>query len=146
MLDKYHALTEKMVAAQGKGDMKLAAVYQDSAMAMKDPSCIVKQPEQPKDYSKAQRASDGGAEEKEVEASGFPRGELALVKERAVAILSARTSGRCVGLGESGGLRQVAELKPLLGINDPAAEQAAKPAPAAGSHSRHRPALPGDVR
>ena len=44
MLDKYGALTDKMVAAQTKGDMKLQAIYQDSAMAMVDPSCIVKKP------------------------------------------------------------------------------------------------------
>ena len=31
---------------------------QDSAMAMMDPSCVVKQPEQPKDYYEAQRESD----------------------------------------------------------------------------------------
>jgi hypothetical protein len=62
LLDKYNALVEKMVAAQSKGDMQRMTIYQDSAMAMQDPSCIVKQPKQPDDYYEAERAANAKAE------------------------------------------------------------------------------------
>ena len=130
MLDKYSALTEKMVAAQGKGDMKRMAIYQDSAMAMIDPSCVVKQPDQPKDYYETERAVEARAEAKEVEASGFSHGELAMLKERAVAILTNSTPpGGASAAEKSAVSAKSAELKPLLGMREPAPVQAAKPAP-----------------
>jgi hypothetical protein len=130
MLDKYQTLTEKMVAAQGKGDMKLAANYQDSAMAMIDPSCIVKQPEQPEDYYEAERAAEARAEAKEIEASGFSRNDMALLKERAVAILSnSPPPGGASASEKSAVAAKSSQLKPLLGMRDPAPVQAAKPAP-----------------
>ncbi len=130
MLDKYQSLTEKMVAAQGKGDMKLAAIYQDSAMAMIDPSCVVKEPEQPKDYYESERAAEGRAEAKEIEASGFSRNDLALLKERAVAILSNSTPpGGASATEKSAVAAKSSQLKPLLGMREPEPEQAAKPAP-----------------
>src|SRR6476646_5091561 len=46
LTDKYSALMQKMVDAMQKQDQKLAAVYQDSAMALMSPSCLVKEPEQ----------------------------------------------------------------------------------------------------
>ncbi len=58
MMDKYDALVNKMVEAQGRGDSKAAAMYNDSAMAMQDPSCLVKEPEQPNDWYEAQREID----------------------------------------------------------------------------------------
>ena len=130
MLDKYSALTEKMVAAQGKGDMKRMAIYQDSAMAMIDPSCVVKQPDQPKDYYETARAVEARAEAKESEASGFSRGEMAMLKERAIAILSNSTPpGGASASEKSAVAARSAELKPLLGMREPAPVQAAKPAP-----------------
>ncbi len=130
MLDKYQALTEKMVAAQGKGDMKLMGIYQDSAMAMIDPSCIVKKPEQPKDYYEAERAAEARAEAKEIEASGFSRNDMALLKERAIAILSNSTPpGGASATEKSAVAAKSSELKPLLGMREPAPVQAAKPAP-----------------
>jgi hypothetical protein len=133
MLDKYQSLTEKMVAAQGKSDMKLAAIYQDSAMAMIDPSCVVKEPEQPKDYYESERAAEGRAEAKEVEASGFSRNDLALLKERAVAILSNSTPpGGASATEKSAVAAKSSQLKPLLGMREPEPVQAAvKPAPQA---------------
>lgn len=131
MMDKYSALTEKMVAAQGKGDMKLMAIYQDSAMAMMDPSCVVKQPEQPKDYYEAERAAGARAEAKEIEASGFSGNEMAMLKERAIAILTNSPPPGGASAGEKSAVAaKSAELKPLLGIREAPPVQAAKPAPA----------------
>ena len=131
MLDKYNALTEKMVAAQGKGDMKRMAIYQDSAMAMMDPSCVVKQPEQPKDYYETERAVEARAEAKEIAASGFSQSEMAMLKERTIAILTNSPPPGGASAGEKSAVAaKSAELKPLLGIREAPPVQAAKPAPA----------------
>jgi hypothetical protein len=131
MLDKYNALTEKMIEAQGKGDMKRMTVYQDSAMAMMDPSCVVKQPEQPKDYYEAERAAEARAETKEIEASGFSRSEMAMLKERAIAILTNGTPpGGASASEKSAVTAKSRELKPLLGIREVVEVRASKPAPA----------------
>jgi hypothetical protein len=131
MLDKYSALTEKMVAAQGKGDYKLMGIYQDSAMGMMDPSCIVKKPEQPKDYYEAQREIDSRAEKAEVKASGLSTGDLAMVKERGIAIVQgAAPPGGASPSEKSAVLAKSAELKPLLGFVEQPPAQAAKPAAA----------------
>ena len=58
LFNKWTAYNDKVTAAQKKGDLKLALVYQDSASAVQDPSCIVKEPEQPKGYFEAQRDLD----------------------------------------------------------------------------------------
>ena len=128
-MNKYSALVDKMVAAQTKGDQKLTKIYQDSAMAMQDPSCTVERPSQPDDYYEAQRTIDGRAEKQEMKASGFSRSELAMVKERADAILrkaapDASASEKSAVDAKSG------ELKSLLGIHDQAPARATKPAPA----------------
>jgi hypothetical protein len=129
MLDKYSALTEKMVAAQGKGDMKLMAIYQDSAMAMQDPSCVVKKPDQPKGYYESQREIDTRAEQKEAKASGLGAGDLAVVKERTIAILQGATPpGGASPMEKSAVSAKSSELKPLLGFAEPPVP--AKPAPA----------------
>lgn len=131
MLDKYTALTEKMVAAQSKQDYKLMTIYQDSAMAMQDPSCVVKNPEQPKDFYEAQRQSDVKAEKKEVEASGLSAGELAMVKERTIAILrNTEAPGGASASEKAAVSASSAELKPLLGLVEQPVVQAAKPDPA----------------
>ncbi len=65
LLNKYNAYNDKMIAAQEKGDTKLVTVYQDSAFALVDPSCIVKKPE-PKGYYEAQRGLDVRAGKLEV--------------------------------------------------------------------------------
>jgi hypothetical protein len=130
MLDKYSALTEKMVAAQGKGDMKLMTIYQDSAMAMMDPSCVVKKPDQPKEFYEAERASELRAEKAEVKASGLSGGELALVKERAIALLSGSTPADASGSEKSAVSARAAELKPLLGFKQPTPVRTAKATPA----------------
>jgi hypothetical protein len=131
LLNKWTAYNDKVTAAQEKGDLKLALVYQDSAFALQDPSCIVKEPEQPKGYYEAQRDLDTRAEKKEIETSGFSRNDLAMVKERATAILEGATPpGGASAMEKSAVSAKKAELKPLLGVQDQPPAQAAKPAPA----------------
>jgi hypothetical protein len=142
LMSKYSALVDKMVAAQGRGDQKLMAIYQDSAMAMQDPSCVVKQPTQPDDYYQAQRDIDSRAEQQEIKTSGYSQSELAMVKERAEAILREATPPGGASPGEKSAVAAKAgELKPLLGIQD--AVRATKPAPApAPAPASTAPALP----
>ncbi|HEX5575461.1 MAG TPA: hypothetical protein VFX42_06265 [Gemmatimonadales bacterium] len=133
MNDKYSALTQKMVDAMQKQDQKLAAIYQDSAMAMMDPSCVVKQPEQPKDFYDAEREVEVRAEKAEVKASGWSAGELAMVKERADAILRDATAADVSASEKSAVAAKSAELKPLMGIQVEPAQRAQKTEPAGAS-------------
>lgn len=103
-------------------------------MAMQDPSCIVKEPEQPGDYYEAQREIDGRAERQAMKTSGFSRSELAQVRERAEAVLRGGTPPVDLAASERKAVSaRAGELKPLLGIQDPppAAAAKAEPAPAA---------------
>ena len=143
MSDKYSAFTEKMMKAQTKGDMKLMEIYSDSALAMMDPSCVVKQPTQPDNYYEAQREVDTRAEKAEVKASGFSQGELAMAKERATAILQGDTPpGDASAAEKSAVSAKSAELKPLLGMAEPPAARAMKPAPAPAAAAAPAPASP----
>ena len=129
MMNKYKALMDKMLAAQGKGDQELTQIYADSAAAMQDPSCVVKQPTKPEDYYQAERDVDSRAEQQEVKTSGFSQIELAMVKERADAILRG-APGDASSSEKSAVGAKAADLKPLLGIQDETAARATKPAPA----------------
>lgn len=138
MADKYSKLVDKMVDAQGKGDNRATAVYSDSAMAMMDPSCTVKQPQQPDDYYQAQRDIDNRVEQETMKKSGFNRSELGQVRERAEAILRGATPPGDASASEKDAIfARSGELKPLLGIRDaqktartPKAAPTPAPAPA----------------
>ncbi|MBA3259869.1 MAG: hypothetical protein H0T68_10460 [Gemmatimonadales bacterium] len=120
MMDEYNALINEMVEAQGRGDSRVAMAYNDSAMAMQDPSCIVKEPQQPGDYYAAQREIDSRAERQAMKASGFTRSELAQVRERAEAVLRGGTPPGDLSASETKAVSaRAGELKPLLGIQDP---------------------------
>jgi hypothetical protein len=146
--DRYSALVDKMVNAQGKGDAKLTQVYSDSAMAMQDPSCVVKQPTQPNDYYDAQRAIDSRAEQDAVSASGLSAAEYSMALERAEGILRGGPPADVSASETSAVNARGADLKPLLGIqNAPAtrarkSEPAATPDPAPGAAT---PAPPGSA-
>jgi hypothetical protein len=142
LIDKYDALNAKMIAAQSKGDMKRQAIYQDSAMALIDPSCVVKKPDEPKDYYQAEREAEGRAHAKETEASGFSGNEMAMLKERAIAILTNGTPPGGASAGEKSAVAaKSAQLKPLLGIRE-APVQAAKPVPKQPADVPSSPAMP----
>ena len=129
--DRYSAATEKMVKAQETGNQELAAAWGDSALAMMDPSCIVKQPKQPDDYYDAQRNVDSRAEEQAIKSSKMSRSEFAMAQERAWMILQGQTPPGDASAGEKSAVnKRSAELKPLLGLQEVPPAPAAKPAPA----------------
>jgi hypothetical protein len=129
--DRYSAATEKMVKAQEAGNQELAAAWGDSALAMMDPSCIVKQPKQPDDYYDAQRNVDSRAEEQAIKSSKMSRSEFAMAQERAWMILQGQTPPGDASASEKSAVnKRSAELKPLLGLEEKPAARAAKSAPA----------------
>jgi hypothetical protein len=142
LMDKYSAMTEKMVKAQQKGDQKLGAIYFDSAMAMMSPSCVVKQPTQPDNYYETQREVDSRAEKAEMKASGLSRSELFLAKERTEAVLR-NAAGSDISASEKNAVNSRAdELKRLIGIEQVTPARAGKSAPAAATDSAVAPAGP----
>ncbi|HVJ99213.1 MAG TPA: hypothetical protein VM365_00050, partial [Gemmatimonadales bacterium] len=60
--DKTGAYTDKMMAAQQKGDTAAQRMWGDSMAMIFDPACTVKDPPQPSDMYDQQRAVDEGAE------------------------------------------------------------------------------------
>ena len=153
LTDKYSALVNKMVDAQSRQDQATAAIYQDSAFAMTDPSCTVKRPQQPNDYYDAQRSIDDRAEKETMKQSGFNRSDLFMALERTEAILRGATPpGDASSTEKAAVSSHASELKSLLGIHDaPAAGRvgkaaAAAPAPAPAPCSGARSARgSGDV-
>jgi hypothetical protein len=128
--DRYSAATEKMVKAQEAGNQELAAAWGDSALAMMDPSCIVKQPKQPDDYYDAQRKIDSRAEEQAIKSSKMSRSEFAMAQERTWMILQGQTPPGDASASEKTAVNnRSAELKSLMGLEQPPA-RAAKPASA----------------
>ena len=130
--DKYTALTEKMIAAQSKQDYATTAVYQDSALAMIDPSCAVHQPERPSDYYEMQRDIDKRAEQATLKTANFTATELGQVSDRAIAILNGSAPPGDASPAEKAAVSaKDPELKTLLGLRDAQEGRIAKSAPAA---------------
>ncbi|MBA3497920.1 MAG: hypothetical protein H0T86_12515, partial [Gemmatimonadales bacterium] len=73
LADQYGVLVNKMVDAQGRGDNRAYLAYNDSAMAMQDPNCVIKEPKQPDDFYETERAIETRAEKASIKASGFTR-------------------------------------------------------------------------
>ncbi len=141
LMDRYSALTDKMVKAQERGDQRAVELYSDSASAMADPSCAVKEPKQPDDYYEAQRAVDARADKQVAKASGFSQGELGLVLERVEGILRGTPPPDASASEKAAVSARAAELRSLLGIEDPAARKA-KPAAAPAPAAQPAPAAP----
>jgi hypothetical protein len=136
LADKQAALTQKMVAAMERHDQKMVAIYQDSSMAVIDPSCVVKKPERPRDLYDAEREVEVRAEQKEVKVSGLSGGDYAMAKERTYAILAGETASDISPSERSAVSARAAELRPLLGFREPEPAATASapdtvPAPAA---------------
>ena len=138
MLQKYNRYTEKMVAAQSKQDYSTMQIYQDSAMGMQDPSCLVKKPEQPRDFYEAQRAVDVRADQAAAAASDLGAGGFALAQERAMMILRGGMPGDVSQAEKAAVTTRKADLEPLLWptkepappTTNPAATAAPAPMPA----------------
>jgi hypothetical protein len=140
MSARYSAFVDKMVEAQVRGDTKAQLAWADSGMAMQDPACLVKQPEQPERYYEMQREVETRAEEKSIKTSGFSRAEFAQLRERAEASLR----GGPNDLSESerrAVSSRASELKPALGIQDAPQPTPAEPAPAPAP-AQPAPAVP----
>jgi hypothetical protein len=130
LASQYNELMNKMSEAMGKGDRAASERYQKQALAMQDPSCTVTEPARPDDYSDTERDIDTKAEQEGVKKSGLSPAEFAMARERGEGILydAARSD---VSDSEKNAVKAKSkELKPLLGIRDPEAERAQKPAPA----------------
>ncbi len=128
MSNKYSGFVDKMVAAQTKGDQQTALAYNDSAMTMMDPSCVVKQPQQPDQYYETKRDVDYQAEQRAIKQSRLSPAEYTQGMEKVEAIVRGGAVPGDVSESEKNAVtKRSAELKRLLGINDVPAR--AKPAP-----------------
>jgi hypothetical protein len=130
LMARYGKLQEQQLAALEKGDQKAATAYQDQLLAMADSSCIVKEPtRRPEGYYDAQREIDRRVDTVVVKVTGFGPGELAMLQERATAILLGSTAGDVSESEKSAVSARSAELRPLLGMPEPATAGATPPEP-----------------
>jgi len=129
LANQYSELANKMSEAMGKGDRAAAERYQDQMLAMQDPSCTVKQPTRPDDYSDVERDIDTKAEQEGVKKSGLSATEFAMARERGEGILYEQARSDVSESEKNAVKAKSKELKELLGIRDPEAERAKKPAP-----------------
>lgn len=142
------AMADKMAAAMEKQDMKLYQAYGDSMMALMDPSCLVKPPTRPDNWSEMQRQLDERAEKKGAEASGLEGRDLGQIAERATAILR-NAPGPDISQSEIAAVKKrETELKHAMGMEEVPAGRTGKAAasaapPAAGADTAPPPpALP----
>ena len=134
LMAKYGKLQEQQLAALEKGDRKAATAYQDQLLAMADSSCIVKEPTgRPDGYYDTQREIDRRVDTVVVKVTGFGPGELAMLQERATAILLGSTAGDVSASEKSAVSARSAELRPLLGMPDQPTAGATQPEPAPAS-------------
>ena len=131
LMEKSNAYLEKMLAAQQAQDTALQRVYSDSMLAMQDPSCTVKEPQQPADWHNQERQVSERAEQKELESSGFDRRELGGVKDRVIAMLEDAPPPDASPAEQAAVDKRADELNRLMGREPPpAAAQPPQPAPA----------------
>ena len=134
LMAKYGKLQEQQLAALEKGDQKAATAYQDQLLAMADSSCIVKEPTQrPDGYYEAQREVDRRVDTVLVKETRFDPGELAMLQERATAILLGSTAGDVSESEKSAVSARSAELRPLLGMPEQTTANATQPEPTPAS-------------
>ncbi len=128
--DRYTAMADKMMAAMEKRDMKLYQVYGDSATAMLDPACVVKQPQRPDNWYDLEREVNNRAEQAERKTSGLDPRELGVIRERAGAILQGTPLPDTSPSEKSAVNKRAAELKRAMGLEQAPPARATKPAPA----------------
>ena len=132
LVNRYTAAMDKAMAAQQKGDMAGYEAGAYAALAIIDPSCAVKDPQQPDGYNDAQRAVEERANQAKLRATGLTDRELGLTSDRVIAILTG--SDVPGGASASGSVSaKDPELKSMYGIRDAQAERVAKQAPAPAS-------------
>ncbi|MFL5496279.1 MAG: hypothetical protein ACJ8DC_17980 [Gemmatimonadales bacterium] len=149
LANRSQALLEKMTNAAGKQDTAMMRVYQDSTLAMIDPSCIVRETERPSDLYDMQRAIDNRAEQATLKSGNFTATEYGQVSDRVIAILSdAPPPGGASAAEKAAVTAKGPELKTLLGLRDAQDGRMRKsaptpaPAPAAIADTAPPPAMP----
>ena len=132
LFDKWTAFNDKVIAAQ---EQRRPEARARSTRIRRWPCRIraasSRSPSSPRATTRRSATWMPGPRRRRSKASGFSRSELAMVKERAIAILQGATPpGGASATEKSAVSAKSAELKPLLGVNDQPPAQAAKPAPA----------------
>lgn len=136
---RYTAMSEKMMAAMEKQNMKLYEAYADSSLAIMDPSCAVKKPARPDDWNEMQRQVDERAEKKGAEAAGLDGRELGQIAERAFGILKDAPAHDTSPSEIAAVKKREAELKRALGMEEVPVARAQQAAPAAAAESAPPP-------
>jgi hypothetical protein len=129
LMKRYQYYGEKSMDAMGRRDLATQQVYADSALAVIDPSCTVKRPEQPQrpsDYYDAERAVNERAEQATLEATDFSsRQELGYASDKTIAILEGQASDASAS-EKSAVQAKDPELKSLLGLRSAQEERVSK--------------------
>jgi hypothetical protein len=128
--DKTGAYTDKMIAAQQKGDTAAQRMWSDSMALIFDPACTVKDPPQPSDFYDQQQAVEQGAQEAELKTSELDGRGSGQAKDRAIAIIQDAPPPDVSPSEQQAVDKREKELKDLMGLNPPE-EREKKPAPAA---------------
>jgi hypothetical protein len=143
---KYQKYSEKMMEAGSRRDSTTQMAYHDSAMAMIDASCLVREPTQPSGYYDQGRVIDNRAEQASLKASGFTAQDWGRAIDRTYGILTDNGSVADASAGEKAAVKaKDPELKSLLGIREAQEERVAKhapePAPAAVTDTAPQPSV-----
>ena len=147
LMDKYTAYMDKAQEAMAKGDNEHYAEYTYEALGLADPGCKVrepKEPEKPDNYWDLQVAVDGRAEEAALKTADMSRWEFGKTNDDVIGILSGSPPPDRTPSEKSAVNTRGAELKELMGLNQPApaATPAAAAAPAAAPAAVQGPAMP----
>jgi hypothetical protein len=130
LLAQYSEMVNKMTDAMGRGDSAAVERYQHESQMLEDPSCAVKQPQQPDDYYQSKRDIDSKAEQEGLKKSGLSQAEYAMALERGEGILRNSPPPDASESETKAVNARAAELKPLLHIQDETTTRTMKPAPA----------------
>jgi hypothetical protein len=125
--EKTGVYTDKMLAAQQKGDTAAQRMWGDSMALIFDPACTAKDPPQPNDLYDMQQAVEAGAAEAELKASEFDGRESGQAKDRAIAIIQDAPPPDVSPAEKQAVDKREKELKDLMGLNPP--PETPKPAP-----------------
>jgi hypothetical protein len=128
--DKTGVYTDKMMAAQQKGDTAAQRMWGDSMAMIFDPSCTVKDPPQPSDMYDQQRTVDSAADAASQQASGLDGREMGSAVDRTIAIIQDAPPPDVSPSEQQAVDKREKELKDLMGLNPPPEARAPKPAPA----------------
>jgi hypothetical protein len=128
--NKTSAYTDKMMAAQQKGDTAAQRMWGDSMSLIFDPACTVKDPPQPSDMYDQQRAVDSAADAASQQASGLDGREMGTAIDRTIANIQDAPPPDVSPSEQQAVDKREKELKDLMGLSPPPQAQALKPAPA----------------